>query len=358
MFEEKLRIEDLKKSDMVLGPPNGQASFAVEGEVTLFGRFSDKQPLTAAMPLVISDIGQHHDILIGIPLITAYAIGNLANDGKTFFVSFPMFDILHEIDAKTRTIVVKNVLEHVKGRDIQCTTCQKHEEHTSREQLFKCCARCNLTFYCSRACQILDWTKHRNICKGYEGYKVLKASLGNDETMNLWPEGFPPEMISKFNKRHKQEELLGQRASIESYPPGIQVEHVELPEQPIGDVPPLVLNESRKPTGEDDMMDTGLDQSQLISSIRPVGPNPTVGESGGHASEASTKGPMIMPTKSQLVEKLHDAALSNEEKLIVVELLHKYRDRLYCEGELPPLIGVNFQVKYQGPHNKQDHHTT
>jgi len=198
MFKERLRIEDLKKSDMVWGPPNGQASFEVEGEVTLFGRFSDKQPLAAAMSLVISDIGQHYDILIGIPLITAYAIGNyVANDGKTFFISFPMFDILHEIDAKTRTIVVKNVLEHVKGRDIQCTTCQKHEEHTSREQLFKCCARCNETFYYSRACQILDWTKDRNICKGSEGYKILKASLENDETMNLWPEGFPPDVTQR-----------------------------------------------------------------------------------------------------------------------------------------------------------------
>jgi len=92
-------------------------------------------------------------------------------------------------------------------------------------------------------------------------------------------------------------------------------------------------------------MDTGVDRSQLIGSIRPVGLNPTVGESGGHASQTSTKGPMTMPTKWQLIEKLQEAALSNEEKLIVVELLHKYRDRLYCEGELPALIGVDFQDK-------------
>ena len=35
-----------------------------------------------------------------------------------------------------------------------------------------CCKRCKMTYYCSRECQVEDWTKHRKVCRKPGEFKI------------------------------------------------------------------------------------------------------------------------------------------------------------------------------------------
>ena len=94
---------------------------------------------------------------------------------------------------------------------------------------------------------------------------------------------------------------------------------------------------------------TVTEQTAFVGAVKEL---PTIGVKGGHASQATTQGKMIMPTIEDFHKKLFNAALNENEKSRVAELLNEYKDVFYVAGEIPPVIGVDFQVKYNGPHIK------
>jgi mitochondrial splicing suppressor protein 51 len=49
--------------------------------------------------------------------------------------------------------------------DLQaCTTCQKRRSELAASQTLKACAKCQVTRYCSKACQKKDWLTHKKNC--------------------------------------------------------------------------------------------------------------------------------------------------------------------------------------------------
>ena len=52
----------------------------------------------------------------------------------------------------------------------KCGHCNKQQSlawdaDREKDELFKTCARCQNSHYCSESCQMLDWHKHKTVCK-------------------------------------------------------------------------------------------------------------------------------------------------------------------------------------------------
>lgn len=178
VHKDLLYLDNAKESKIAWQPPNGSVQISVQGEVTLFGRFSNKQDTSLPMPVVISDLRANYDMIIGLPLIQAYHIQNsFSKDGNSWLITFPQQRIQHEIDMKTRKPKIIDVLSRIRGRTIHCLVCEKQEENVLGDQLFKCCGQCNKAWYCSSLCQQKHWSIHKNECEGSSGWKTLKNAL-------------------------------------------------------------------------------------------------------------------------------------------------------------------------------------
>lgn len=51
--------------------------------------------------------------------------------------------------------------QHIPIIEICCRYCQKPQE---KENKFKKCSRCKLSYYCSKECQINHWSRHQTFC--------------------------------------------------------------------------------------------------------------------------------------------------------------------------------------------------
>merc|ERR1712080_662801 len=65
-----------------------------------------------------------------------------------------------------QNFIARRVEEHersyVEFRRAKCFACGKRENKVAE---YAKCSRCKLALYCSRACQVSHWTKHKKNCK-------------------------------------------------------------------------------------------------------------------------------------------------------------------------------------------------
>jgi hypothetical protein len=67
-----------------------------------------------------------------------------------------------ELSKKTKKVMVKKVVKRKKTRVAMCKLCGKVSTEYGR------CGRCKKETYCSRECQVKDWTRHKLVCEPKE----------------------------------------------------------------------------------------------------------------------------------------------------------------------------------------------